>query len=176
MEELWAENTILKNALQTLETALKTTIDALKAVRITITKDRADFQKKLNDLELSFEYKISLYSQKKLNDLELSFENKISLYSVAENDFTIKSCKAVQKNIDKLNVELSRQISQIREKPIQKCHEESDNSNPTLQTNNSFRQSTQRFPPVEAEVSLTEPPLSTHEHSDEIRYTQPDTS
>ena len=75
MEELWAENKNLKNELQTLETALKTTTDALKAVPITITNDRADFQKKLNDLELSFEK---------------------SLYSDAENDNN-SSCQPAQR-------------------------------------------------------------------------------
>ena len=154
MEELWAENKTLKNALQTLESALKTTTDALKSVRITITTDRADFEKKLNDLELSF-------------------ENKLSLYTDAENDFTMKSCKAVQKNIDKLNVELSQQISQIREKPIKQHHEENDNNNLTLQ--NSSTKPTQRFPPVEVEISPTEAALSPKENSEQVRHTQHDT-
>ena len=44
-----------------------------------------------------------------------------------------------------------------------------------LQKNNSSCQPTQRFPPVEAELSPTEAALSPNKKSNEVRHTQHDT-
>ena len=47
MEKLWDENQSLRNAPQTLEAALSTAAEALKSVRVTMVKDKEEFNARL---------------------------------------------------------------------------------------------------------------------------------
>ena len=75
MEKPWDENQSPRNVLRTLETALSTATEALKSVRMTMVKDKGEFNARLKEIKTSL-------------------ENELSLQNDFERDLTIKYCNS----------------------------------------------------------------------------------